>query len=80
MEIELEIFFNTEETSTLKDLDIEYSLEAAEIRKVTFYNINGIAPYFDKDNTEYCSILSNGSEFMCNMKYPELKKLIAKNK
>lgn len=76
MEIELDIFFNTSETSTLNDLGVEFSLNQSETRKVTFYNINGIAPYFDKDDTEYCAILSNGSEFIANETYTVIKNKI----
>lgn len=74
-QIDLEIFFHNDTTSTFKDIGIQYDLSDCEKRVMTFYNINAISPYIDGGN-EYCSIHSNGSEFICNATYSVVRNLL----
>ena len=76
-EIELPIFHYTEKTDTLKKLGLDYKLSDCEIRYMTFYNINAVSPYLDEDK-EYCSIHSNGSEFICSLSYLKVKEKMCK--
>ena len=73
--LELEIFFHSEETATLRKLEVDYDLSDCETRKMTFYKINAVSPYLDGDN-EFCSIHSNGSEFIANASYNVVRNLI----
>jgi len=50
MILEIDIFFHTDTTSTLKDLDINYPLSDCETRKVTFYSIDAIGVFIDDDS------------------------------
>ena len=76
IEIELDIYHHNEQTSTLKDIGVDYSLEDCETRKVTFYSIEAISPYIE-GKKEFSCVHSNNSEFICVLKYKELKMLIS---
>lgn len=73
--LHLSIFFFTEETHSLEKVGITTSLEMNELREMTFYNVDCIAPHIDGDK-EYCAIHSGGKEFICNLSYVEVNKRI----
>lgn len=75
MKVKIPVFFNTDETLQLEDLGIESNLADCELRDVTFYNINYISPYLDKDNT-YTTIASNGTSFISPLSTDEVENLI----
>jgi hypothetical protein len=75
MKVEIEIFYDTEQTDELIKLGIEVSEEMLDIRKVTFYRIDAIEQnnYNDKNySTINCSCVLNSSP----IPYKTLKKLI----
>lgn len=76
MILKLEIFFNTEETSTLRNVGVDYTLRHCTKREMTFYNVNAISPYVDDDGEEYCTIHANGDEFIANASYGVVSNLI----
>lgn len=78
MIIELPILYNNDSTSTMAELDIATVLSLNDVREVTFYSIDAIAYHFDEleNDREYCRIFSSGEQFICNMKYKEVKTLI----
>lgn len=79
--LEIEVFFHTDQTTSLRDLDIQYNLSDCDVRKVTFYRIDAIGIFIDDDadKSEYSSIYSSGNTFNCPLKYAELKKLVEDN-
>lgn len=78
MEIELPILYNNDDTAELAKLEIDMVLSLNDVREVTFYNIDAIAYHFDdmENDKEYCRIFSSGEQFICNMKYNEVKERI----
>lgn len=78
MEIELEVFFHSEDTLQKKNAGMEYSVLECDARKRTFYVIESISPYFDDESeTWLCSIISAGTEYIAATKsYEEIKQLI----
>lgn len=76
MQLTVEVFYHTEETETFKKIGIDYPLSNGATRPVTFYNIELISPFTDKDGEEYCSIHCNGSEFICIETYAVIKERI----
>jgi len=79
MVIELEVFFYTKDQQKLRDLDIEddVPIEDCELRKFTFCSINDISPYKEKGSEdEYCSVYSNGDNFVCNISYKDMKTIL----
>ena len=79
MELELPIFHHSDNTISLKDMGIDYSLSDCEVKPITFYNINAISVYIDGEN-EYCSIHCNNLEYICPQTHREVKSLIRKAK
>ena len=71
--IELDVFFHTDKTASLQELDLDYNVEDCEIRTMCFMEIVAIAPHFVGDK-EYTTIHANGSEFICTMDYESLLK------
>ena len=62
----LPIYFHTNDTSSLKELGIEYKLSDCQIREIDFFNIGAISDYIDDSIEEsLTSIFSNGFEFIC---------------
>ena len=78
MNIELPILFNSEQQSQLKELGVDTAIEETEVRQVTFYNIDAVAPYYENGN-EYSCIHVSGMEFLCPMKYQEVIRKIEEN-
>ncbi len=78
MKVQLPIFFHTDNTSDLFNLDVEFKVKDCSIRQVTFYIINAIAPYFE-DGKVYTTIHSNGDNFLCPLSIQEVEKIINEN-
>ena len=75
--IKLPVFHHTDNSTTLKDCGIEYTLENnCEVREIIFYQINAISEYIEGDNN-YTSIHSNGTEYICTMSLNEVLKSIS---
>lgn len=68
------IYYNTESTTTLNDLGIEYNLSDCDIRDVIFLHINVIGRYIE-DDIEGTTIYANGREFISPLKINEVKEL-----
>lgn len=77
MGIELPILFHTDQTTTLKDVGIEYDLFECEVRKMTFININAVSKYLDRDKW-YSQIHCNGDSFICAHTYEKVIELLNK--
>ena len=71
----IHIYYNTESTTTLNDLGIEYNLSDCDIRDVIFLHINAIGRYIE-DDIEGTTIYANGVEFISQLKINEIRKLI----
>jgi len=69
--ITLPIYIYDEDSSKLEDLGIETSLKDAPTEKMTFYEINAIAPYIE-NGIEASTIFCNGREFICPLSYGEV--------
>jgi len=75
MKLKLPIFFNTDETTTLKDSGIDYDIEENDIRFVIFYRIDAIAPYLDKGK-HYTQISLGGDVWICPKPMEKVEELI----
>jgi hypothetical protein len=73
--IKLPIFFHTDNTSTLKDVGVEYPLTECDIRELTFYHIGAIGEHHDGDD-RYTSIFCDGYEFVCTLKINVVEQMI----
>jgi len=73
--IELQIFHHTDLTSVYSKASIEYTMDECETRLMTFYQINGISPWYENDK-EYTEIHANGTCYICPLTYLETKKII----
>lgn len=69
--ITLDIFHHNDQTTTLKDVGIDYSLTECDLRPVTFYTINAISTY-EENGRKHASIHTNGREFIASISYEEL--------
>lgn len=77
MEIEIEVFFHSNETLDAKNEGEDYSLLECDTRVVTFYQINSIAPSFDEASGEwFCDINSGEKVYTATKSYEEIKQLI----
>lgn len=77
----LPIFFHTSNTSTLKDLDIDYDLSDCEVRDIIFFNIDAICEYCEENtNRKFTSIFAGGNEFICVLQQDKvLEKILISN-
>lgn len=75
MKIEIEIFYDTEQTDELVNLGIQVSEEMLDLRKVTFYRIDAIEHNTFNGNN-YSSINCAGVIYTSPVPYKTLKKLI----
>lgn len=69
--ITLPIYYDTDETSTLERMGVDTPVTAGEIRHVTFYTIDAIAPYIDGE-IKCCSIFIGGERFICSQTHEEV--------
>ncbi len=76
--IKLPIFFKTEESETAKLIPESYNLvDVCKEKKMIFYVINAIAPYYENDCLKYTSIFSNGEEFICSLLPKQVELIIS---
>jgi len=73
--IKLTVLHHSDSTCTLKDLDIEYSLEDCDRREVAFFNIAAISPFYEGEK-EYCTIHSNSTQYVADHTYSEVLEII----
>lgn len=73
--IELDIYFTDGEAYQLEKLGVAISLEMNSLRKVTFYQISSISPYFIEGKS-LCCIASNGMEYISSLTYEKVKERI----
>lgn len=75
--IELKIFYKPEDEVELEAMGIESRtpIQECPLRSMLFIEIANIAPYYE-DGMEFCIIASNSAEYICNMKYSQVKKII----
>lgn len=74
--IELPVLFNTDETTELNKVGVNYLYKDCEVKNVCIFTINYILKVIDDDGLEYSKIGLNGDVFIVNMKYEELIKYI----
>lgn len=81
MNIELDIFYYNEDTLTMRKLDENSALKDNDIRQITFYNIDSIAPHFDEndEDKEYSCIKCGSEEYFSPLTYKQLKDKIYKH-
>jgi hypothetical protein len=72
------IFHHTDETQSLKQASVDYSIEDCEEREITFYSINAVSIYTE-NGIDYGMIHSNGDQFVCTKNYKEVNNLINQN-
>ena len=79
--IEIESFFLSEAAEQFINLDIKGPVSINDVRKMTCYNIDSIAPWLDEmdNDKEYCQILSGGLDYIANLDYESIKQLIEKH-
>lgn len=75
MGIELPILFHTDQTTTFKEVGIDYELSECEVRKMLFININAVSKYLDGGKW-YSQIHSNGDSFICTYTYDKVIELL----
>lgn len=73
-ELELEVLYDTDETTLLEEIGIPIDIESYKRKKQTFYKIDSIAPHFSNDNL--AKIYVTGDHWITPMSYESLKKLI----
>lgn len=76
--IEFQILWMEKEASQLHDLGIELSEDQVTTRPITFYNIDAIEPT-EKYNKQCCVICSSGNEYITQMPYSEVKRILEKH-
>lgn len=74
--IELQIYFNTDETDNLEKMGIEADVRNCETRFMTFYTINAIGSATEIDGFEYGLIHTGDDTFATVLTYEELKQII----
>jgi hypothetical protein len=74
--IELQIYFNTDETDNLEKMGLESSVKNCETRFMTFYVINAIGSGTEADGFEYGIIHTGDESFSSVLTYEELKQII----
>lgn len=75
MELELDIFFNTEESETFYAAGMEVTESMLDVKKVTFYSIGCIETNMFNGKS-YTTINSCGKLYVCPFPYRHVKKLI----
>jgi hypothetical protein len=75
MKLKLPILNNTDETSLLIKMDVDFYYSQCKVGEMIFYNINAISDVID-NNIHYTEIFSNGRMFICPLLLEEVEKLI----
>jgi len=76
MELNLLVFWATEETLEKDEQGIDYDVTENDVLQHTFYEISHIAPYDDK----YCRVVSGGQTYIVTEPYEIVKDKIKKQK
>ncbi|MEY3085978.1 MAG: hypothetical protein RL037_2197 [Bacteroidota bacterium] len=74
--IELEIYFNTDETDNLEKMGLTSHVTNCETRLMTFFKIDAIGIAKEPDGFEYGIIYSAADNFASVLTYEELKQLL----
>ena len=79
--IMIPVYFNTDDTTRLKELDINYPLTDCDIRKVAFYSVAALVPMYDNldDNKPYTCVVTNGDEFYSPLSIEQITSQIKKH-
>lgn len=81
MEVDIEIFYHSDETAALKDSGVDYSILECDTKIMTFYDIACLVPYQDEKSGEwFCKIFSGGESFIATKSGEEIKKIIHDHK
>lgn len=75
MELDLDVFFHTDETKKRESRGETVLMTDYRIDTITFYHIDYIAPYYE-NGVEYAKVGSGGDSFISIMGCAELKKEI----
>jgi hypothetical protein len=71
--IELEIYFNTEETKNLEKMGLDSHVNNCETKFMTFFSINAIGSAKEPDGFEYGVIYTGDESFSSVLTYSQLK-------
>lgn len=84
--VTLPVFFTNEYTHELVEIGLKYKLTDCDVRRVDFYSIAAIVPYFEtqcdersgsRNDDMYTSIFSSDQEFVCMLPPAEVRRRIA---
>ena len=75
MSVEVEVYYHTEQTSSLQKMDMGFHITDCETRFMTFCSIVGFAPAVEENGFTYGRIFTATGDFSTPLKYEELKKL-----
>ena len=75
MNVEIEVYYHTDQTSSLQKMDMGFHITDCETRTMTFCNIVGFAPAVEEGGFTYGRIFTATGDFSTPLKYEELKKL-----
>lgn len=73
--IELPILFHDDTTKSLEDLGVTVNMGEFQRRLMTFYVVDAINPYEEKDFSG-TQVHSGGQVFVCPYTYEQLKKIL----
>lgn len=74
--LELEVFFNNDETRALQSASLDCHITQNDIRTCTFYTVGVLTPAVEDDGYNYSNLLVDGETFSLPYTYAELKKII----
>lgn len=75
MSVEIEVYYHTDQTSSLQKMDMGFHITDCETRFMTFCSVIGFAPAVEEDGFTYGRIFTATGDFSTPLKYEELKKL-----
>lgn len=76
MEIEIIVFYHSEETLQSKNAGISYSVLECDTKARTFYEITSISEWEDNSGAMLCEIISGGADYIATKSYEEIKQMI----
>ena len=74
--IELEVYFNTDETDNLEKMGLASHVTNCETKLMTFFKIDAIGIAKEQDGFEYGIVYSAADNFATVLTYEELKQLL----
>lgn len=74
--IKLKCYFHTDETTALKNVGVNYSLEDCQLKEVIFRSIDVLSPY-SLDYPDHTEIFSGGTTFVCPLSVDEINLMIS---